>query len=142
MGTPIKITPIGVICHEMGHTLGLPDLYDTTDRSAGLGGFSLMAGGSGRPRQRRHGAGPPDVWSRGVPGLGQPDARHRHHRRPAPAPRRHQHRRDPPASGMPASQYFLLENRSRSGYDQYLPADGLAIYHVDELMPDNSPYDA
>lgn len=39
-------TSIGVFCHEFGHVLGLPDLYDTTYETAGVGEFSLMAGGS------------------------------------------------------------------------------------------------
>lgn len=37
---------IGVFCHEFGHVLGLPDLYDTTYATQGVGDFSLMAGGS------------------------------------------------------------------------------------------------
>lgn len=37
---------IGVFAHEFAHTLGLPDLYDTTYETDGLGDFSLMASGS------------------------------------------------------------------------------------------------
>jgi len=37
---------IGVFCHEFIHKLGLPDLYDTTYSTQGVGQFSIMAGGA------------------------------------------------------------------------------------------------
>jgi M6 family metalloprotease-like protein len=37
---------IGVVAHEMGHTIGEPDYYDTNYRSMGSGDYDLMAGGS------------------------------------------------------------------------------------------------
>lgn len=36
---------VGVFCHEFGHVLGLPDLYDTSYKTAGVGMWSLMGGG-------------------------------------------------------------------------------------------------
>ncbi len=39
-------TNIGVFCHEMGHTLGCPDYYDTTYTTEGTGEWEVMAGGS------------------------------------------------------------------------------------------------
>ncbi|OGO35153.1 MAG: hypothetical protein A2W35_13470 [Chloroflexi bacterium RBG_16_57_11] len=37
---------IGVVAHEMGHSIGEPDYYDTNYRSMGSGDWDLMAGGS------------------------------------------------------------------------------------------------
>ncbi len=37
---------IGVFAHEFGHLMGLPDLYDTTYESDGVGRWSIMASGS------------------------------------------------------------------------------------------------
>ena len=54
-------TPIGPICHELGHDLGLPDLYDL-DGSSYRGGHALpdgvwgMGGGGGRGRAGDAGA--------------------------------------------------------------------------------------
>ena len=67
----------GVFCHEFGHALGLPDLYDTDaygyGSGSGLGNWSLMAGGSwggngitnARPTAL-------DVWSRRYLGWASP----------------------------------------------------------------------
>jgi M6 family metalloprotease-like protein len=40
------IKPIGLYCHEWGHILGLPDLYDTDNSSLGVGTWCLMGLGS------------------------------------------------------------------------------------------------
>jgi len=37
---------IGVFCHEFAHSLGLPDLYDTTEVTYGAGIFTIMAKGA------------------------------------------------------------------------------------------------
>ncbi len=37
---------LGVFCHEFGHDLGLPDLYDTSGGDNGTGFWSIMSGGS------------------------------------------------------------------------------------------------
>ena len=44
-GSPPPEATIGVICHEFGHILGLPDAYDTSSATAGVGQWSLMGGG-------------------------------------------------------------------------------------------------
>lgn len=37
---------VGVFAHEFGHVLGLPDLYDTSNVTDGVGDWSLMGSGS------------------------------------------------------------------------------------------------
>jgi hypothetical protein len=34
-------------------------------------------------------------------------------------------------------EYFLIENRNRTGFDSGLPSSGLAIWHIDESSPGN-----
>src|SRR5258706_2892563 len=46
---PRRLSEIGVYCHEFGHALGLPDLYDTVDprqTNAGPGNWTLMITGA------------------------------------------------------------------------------------------------
>ena len=40
-----QIAGVGIICHELGHAIDLPDLYDTDYTSEGLAFHCLMAGG-------------------------------------------------------------------------------------------------
>ncbi len=62
--TPGAIMPIGTVAHETGHAFGLPDLYDTDLRNAGvtqgIGEWGIM--GSGNYTQPYSPAGY-DAWS-------------------------------------------------------------------------------
>ena len=40
------LTEIGVYCHEFGHAFGLPDLYDTSNASFGIGHWGIMGIGN------------------------------------------------------------------------------------------------
>lgn len=136
--------PMGVIAHELGHALcGLPDLYDTSNVNAGLGYYSLMAGGSwGRDTGEYSGATPValDAWSREylgwtapvVPGsngqisLGYSLASANNAVKLI-------------NTGVSSSEYWLAENRyAAAGWDRglrgYLGAGyvgGLLITHID-----------
>lgn len=134
--TPGDMT-CGVYCHELGHVFGLPDLYDTDYTSEGVGKWSLMAAGSWNGTL---GASPahPDVWSKielgfltpTIPSTNQSGASILQVETNASAYRLW-------TSGTLGSEYFLLENRQRTGYDAALPADGLLIWHIDESRSDN-----
>ncbi|MGB9723321.1 MAG: M6 family metalloprotease domain-containing protein [Chloroflexia bacterium] len=139
---------IGVFVHEMGHGFwNLPDLYDRDYSSRGIGRWSLMAGGSWNGPNSggwgSDGSSPawPDAWSRvqmgfaiatnilsNVSGKQIPQA----YNNPPPAQTVLKLR----SSALAGQEYFLLENRQRTAgtYDEYLPGDGLLIWHVDEAM--------
>jgi hypothetical protein len=38
--------PVGTVAHETGHGFGLPDLYDTSNKTEGVGEYSLMGSGN------------------------------------------------------------------------------------------------
>ena len=128
---------IGVCCHELGHLLfGFPDLYDTDGTSEGIGNWCLMAGGSwgGGGDTPVH----PSAWCKANQGWAAVDNRTSNGAVSVP---------DVKAShtvlrlwkdGAPGTEYFLVENRQRTGYDASLPAGGLLIWHVDESASGNT----
>lgn len=132
------ITRIGVICHENGHFLGLPDLYDYGYDSKGVGDFCLMAGGSWNGN---YGAQPAQMsaWCKKylawltpvvVTGGGTYSV-----------PRVEDHQAVYQLKGaFPATQYFLIENRQGFGFDASLPGSsrGLLVWHVDETQANNN----
>jgi M6 family metalloprotease-like protein len=123
----------GTICHETGHFLGLPDLYDTTNddgpASEGAGDWELMASGAGNGSD-----GSPahlSSWCKSVLGWLQPKEITSSRSQPLPSiatsPRSFKIvRKDDPR------EYFLLENRAAAGFDAGLPANGLLVWHIDD----------
>jgi immune inhibitor A len=131
---------VGTFAHEMGHLLGLPDLYDVTLNTFGLGMWSLMAYGSwgGGDGSRPVGL---DAWSRSVLGFVDPvvvDSNSAGYELPCIEDGPHVLRLWSGAEGGP--QYFLVENRRAKGWDGFLSyfGEGLLVYHVDERIRDNS----
>ncbi len=128
---------IGVFCHELGHVFGLPDLYDRDYSSNGVGRWSIMASGSWNGSL---GSSPAhfDAWCRielgfttatnvasnmtnvQIPDVFSSGTIYKLW-----------------TNGSPGSEYFLVENRQKTGYDSALPGEGLLIWHIDNSVSHN-----
>jgi M6 family metalloprotease-like protein len=137
--SPSAPMQIGVMCHELGHTFGLPDLYDTSLATAGLGLWSVMSAGSwGGPANDGTVPTHMDAWCKKQLGWLNPAQLTASMSGYRLSPTETKLGAVVLPSGMPPSQYFLIETRALTGYDAFLPGPGLAIYHIDELMKDNT----
>lgn len=135
------ISTMGVFAHEYGHSLGLPDLYDTDYSSQGIGSWSLMAGGSWNGLTRA-GDRPShlDPWSRNALGWITPVSIESTITGKTISPVEsgaELYKLLGSGTQSGASEYFLLENRQKTGFDSALPGSGLLIWHIDELIPGN-----
>jgi M6 family metalloprotease-like protein len=126
---------VGIMAHEFGHGLGLPDLYDLLckdpeDDSAGIGKWGIMAHGA-LGWHGDDGPVPFCAWSREQLGWTN--------RVEITEDVVGQVLRDVATTGtvykIPLGEngsYYLLENRqsAKSYYDRHLPQDGLLIWHI------------
>lgn len=129
---------IGVFCHELGHIFGLPDLYDYDKDSYGVGKWSLMAYGTWNGY---YGNSPahPDAWCKSKLGYVTPSVVDSSMFGVTLSNIEH----FPQAyklwtNGAVNSEYFIVENRQKKGYDFYLPSSGLLIWHIDENVSNNN----
>ncbi|GEM_PF-2247056 len=124
-----KMAGIGTFAHEFGHALGLPDMYDGTGKSNGLGHWAMMSAGSWLD----NGYHPSNfcAWSRYD--LGWDEATTINYddigsytltsmNEDANQLIRINSKSD--------DQYFLIENRRAEGNDVKQPSSGLAIYQI------------
>ncbi len=124
-----------VFCHEFGHVLGLPDLYDYDYDSNGTGDWCLMSfgvynGGGWSPAEL-------NAWCRSklgvteliniteagtyeVPAIEVSNVAYRLY-----------------TDGQGGARFFVLENRRPMNWDEALPGHGVFIWHVDETMGSN-----
>lgn len=134
------IETIGVFAHEYGHALGLPDLYDTDYSSDGIGEWSLMSGGSWT-MVSNPGDTPShmDAWCKYYLGWVTPTLvtgtlAAQNIIQASQSGDVYQLLTGSPASG---GEYFLIENREKTGFDAGLPGQGLLIWHIDESKTNN-----
>ena len=119
---------VGVFIHEFSHVLGLPDLYATVEGSGAFtpGAWSALDYGP----YNNSGCTPPNysAFERYALGWIEPL------RITAPCDISLQPISDNEACIVPTSrdnEFFLLENRQKSGWDAYLPGHGMLVWHVD-----------
>lgn len=123
---------IGTFCHEFGHFLGLVDLYDTDYGSNGLsnclwGRLSLMDTGN----YNNYGRTPPYfcaidrelAGSATYTGIAAGTTVSL-----SPIQDKGEIIRIPTSNN---GEYFLIENRSNSGWDAHIEGSGMVVYHID-----------
>lgn len=133
-----SITTRGILVHEFGHIIGLPDLYDTDYTSQGIGIFSLMSNGDKLFKTGgKLGDSPVDMdpWSKIYLGFIEPQfatesGTYMIHSNKWGAP---------DALIIPTKakgEYFIIENRYLENRDEALSLfaepGGVLIWHVDE----------
>ena len=144
-----QIMPIGTVAHETGHGLGLPDLYDVSGKTEGIGEFGLMSSGSytsGYSPSRMEAWSLNDLgWVTIAPLLNAGQYSF------GPAPTSDTAFYVPVEGPNPRGEYFLLENRQAVQSDSAMihyhcrisvypgPAPGscgggLLIWHVDSMQ--------
>ncbi|GAA3534171.1 hypothetical protein GCM10022419_011930 [Nonomuraea rosea] len=134
MGAGPQELSIGTFCHESGHLLcRFPDLYDYGDRdgddftSSGLGLYCLMSAGNHLNGGKT--PAPVSAYLRDLAGW-CPDKVDLNRGGTFEARQGDCRRVFRYTTGVP-SEYFLVENRSKLGFDLHLPSSGLAVYHCD-----------
>lgn len=136
---------IGVYVHELGHlVLGLPDLYDTSGSSYGIGYWGVMASGSWNDRTSDYpnnlsgyGGAPAEFssWSKLKPGwidVVPIDETVTEYLLSPGEVLKYTHPTNP-------REYFLIEWIADSPYNRYLPIyNRIAIYHIDDNKHSNT----
>ena len=142
---------IGTFCHEFGHVLGLPDLYDTGYKYYTVSNWSIMCSGN----YNNNGRTPPtySAYERFYLGWLAPEQlteKGIYSMEPLLetnqayliADKTHNLNGDNPNP----NEFFLLEYRTKTGWDTYLPGSGMLVWHIDYLAsawysntPNNGP---
>lgn len=130
---------IGIFCHEFGHLLGLPDLYDLetfNGNSHGIGEWGLMGLGQWLGLEDYPAA--MCAWSKEklgwIESVDITQAYGKYTLKSAD-----QNPQVYKISTGRDNEYFLLENRQQQGVDEYLKGTGLAIWHINTNKTDLYP---
>lgn len=124
---------LGLLAHEFGHALGLPDLYNTTNGNPVVGEWDLMDQGMWNGILPGQTPALPTAWQKILLGWVNPETLYHRNRAGAALGAWS----DTPGvirMTVSDSEYFLIENRQLSGYDLRLPNEGLLLWHCDDRI--------
>lgn len=128
-GTSSKPAGIGTFTHEFSHVIGLPDLYATSYTSSFTpGAYSVLDYGP----YNNDGRTPPNYSSFERTALGWMTCRE--FLKPEDAWTIPPLAKSNSAFVVPTdnvNEYFLLESRTQTGWDKYIPGHGMIVWHVD-----------
>ena len=142
-----QIVAIGVLAHEFGHALGLPDLYDTDYSSTGAGKLALMGSGSwGTSGNSPWYPSTMVGWCKNE--LGWVDIVELEDDLDNVSIQQSYSNNDIIRVNHPQipEEYWLIENRQKVGSDTLMPTPGLAIWHINDNIAqgwgpnNNEPY--
>ena len=136
------ITRIGACCHEIGHALGAMDFYDTNYSTGGAfdgtGKWDIMASGS----WNNDGITPAHfnpyikVFNFGWSSIIDIEEEGKYVINTSSICEDQIYRLKTSSD----NDFYLLENRIKSGFDLYIPGEGLMIYHIHPDIEDKLPY--
>ncbi|KAL3916859.1 MAG: hypothetical protein SGILL_004987 [Bacillariaceae sp.] len=130
-----KIAPIGVMMHEMYHTLGIPDLYDREGGlSPGLGGigaYDMISSPYGARGDQRY-PGSLSPWSKLHIGFTQAVEIKTNGTYVARPSSTHADYYIIRKGFEHEGEYILIENRMNTGIDEQMWSNGILIYKIDE----------
>lgn len=129
--SPTSQDGIGTFCHEFGHVLGLPDLYNTNDASVDYTplSWSVMDLGCYNNNSRT----PPTFSAFERNALGWMGDNLIEIKGPATCTLEHiiDSNRAYIISTPNKNEFFILENRQQNGWDKHLANHGMLIWHID-----------
>lgn len=125
--TSLQTSGVGVLCHEMYHSLSAPDLYRYTNTSiTPVGQWDVMASNNNPPQymgawmKRKYGG-----WIDNIPVISQSGV---YTLNPLQSSTNNAYRINSPNS---TSEFFVLEYRQKAGtFEGTLPKSGLLIYRI------------
>lgn len=140
---------IGVLAHELGHYIGLPDLYDTVGESSSpwynyeVGAVSVMANGVWGWNGSKYVPSSFDAWSRCILGWVRPTVVQNGQYTVQSTQGNYNVLM---VQTTNKKEYYLVENRQYSGWDvslsnsysNYAPSGGLIFWHIDDAIYENS----
>ena len=120
---------IGTMCHEFSHCLGLPDMYDGDDVNYGTKNWDVMGNGV----HNNNGYTPAGYTSYDKMALGwqEPVILERSGHIAGIKPMSEGGDFYMIRNDNHPDEYYLLENRQKTGWDAAIPAGGLLVLHVD-----------